>query len=96
MEHAMKDLLPRRLIAVVLAESGIASDLRAQSLSRVQRQRLGAKLHDLSMSITGTRPLEEAHYHDGRRGYHSGESKNHGIENTSRTLFAGEIWMWMP
>lgn len=60
MEHAMKDLLPRRLIAVVLAESGIASDLRAQSLSRVQRQRLGAKLHDLSMSITGTRPLEEA------------------------------------
>ncbi|MFR8088760.1 MAG: NAD(P)/FAD-dependent oxidoreductase [Lachnospirales bacterium] len=60
MEHAMKDLLPRRLIAVVLAESGIAADLRAQNLSRVQRQCLGDKLRDLSIPITGTRPLEEA------------------------------------
>ncbi len=60
MEHAMKDLLPRRLIPVVLKEAGVSGEIRARDLGKARRLEIGRRLQDLEIRVTGTRPLEEA------------------------------------
>ena len=60
MEHAMKDLLPERLIGVILEESGVDPDSRAGDLTKADRQKIATVLKDLKCSITGTRSMEEA------------------------------------
>ncbi len=59
-ENAMKDLLPQRLIPVVLAEAGIDAQMPAHQISREQRLDIVDTLQALPLTITGTRPVEEA------------------------------------
>lgn len=59
-ENAMKDLLPQRLIPIVLEQAGIDVHLPVNQLSKEQRQDLTDTLQALSLTITGTRPIEEA------------------------------------
>jgi predicted Rossmann fold flavoprotein len=60
MAGAMVDLLPHRLIDVVLEVSGVPRDRLASELTRKERQALVHTLKNLPLTITGTRPLEEA------------------------------------
>ena len=60
MENALQDLLPERLIAAVLEQSGIDAMQRAGDLTRQQRMKLVETLKDLRCHLTGTRPIEEA------------------------------------
>ena len=60
MENALQDLLPERLIAAVLEQSGIDAMQRAGDLTRQQRMKLVETLKDLRYHLTGTRPIEEA------------------------------------
>ncbi|MBS5887162.1 MAG: NAD(P)/FAD-dependent oxidoreductase [Negativicoccus succinicivorans] len=60
MSNALRDLLPQRLIAPMLQAAGIESDVKAAELSRAGRLRLGHALQNLSLTVTGTRPLREA------------------------------------
>lgn len=60
MSNALRDLLPQRLIAPMLQAAEIENDVKAAELSRAQRLRLGQTLQNLSLTVTGTRPLREA------------------------------------
>lgn len=59
-ENGMKDLLPQRLIPVVLEEAGIDGRCPVNQISREQRGDLVDTLQALSLTVTGTRPIEEA------------------------------------
>lgn len=58
--HALDDLLPRKLIPVMVRLSMIDPAKRTGDLTREERQRLGSLLKDLCLTLSGTRPLEEA------------------------------------
>ncbi len=57
---ALEDLLPKRLIGVVLKEAGVDPRQTAAELKREERKKLVRVLKDLTLTITGTRPIEEA------------------------------------
>ena len=52
--------MPKRMIAVVLKEAGIDPRQTAAELRREDRKKLVRVLKDLTLTITGTRPIEEA------------------------------------
>lgn len=58
--QAMKDLLPHRLIPIVLAEAEIDVHTRVSQISKEQRLGLVDTLQALCLTVTGTRPIEEA------------------------------------
>lgn len=58
--NGLKDLLPQRLIPIVLDQAGIAAACPVNQISREQRQDLVDTLKALSLTVTGTRPIEEA------------------------------------
>lgn len=59
-QNALDDLLPRRMIPVMVKLSQVPGREKVSDISRQQRQQLGRLLKDLRLTITGTRPLEEA------------------------------------
>ena len=58
--NGLKDLLPQRLIPVILHEAGIAKDCPVNQISREQRQHLVEAFKALPLTVTGTRPISEA------------------------------------
>ncbi len=60
MEKAMKDVLPRRLIPVVLAQANVLPDLPACRLSGAGRLQIAQTLQNLRLTVSGTRPVAEA------------------------------------
>ena len=58
--NALEALLPRSLIPVVVAKSGIPTDRRVNQLTREGRQRLGALLEAFPLTPQALRPIEEA------------------------------------
>lgn len=60
MTNALTDLLPRSLIPVVLELAEVSPELYANRLTREARREIGYVLKDLTCTITGTRPIEEA------------------------------------
>ena len=56
----MKDLLPGRLIPVVLDAAFLDPDKQVNQISKEERSRLAYNLKNLSFPITRTRPLAEA------------------------------------
>lgn len=60
MRNALQELLPHRLIDVILHMSDIPSDLGVSELTKQQRANLRYALQHMPLTITGTRPIEEA------------------------------------
>lgn len=58
--NALNDLLPRKLIPVIIEDSGIAPDVKAHDLTRIQRRELLRLLKAFPIDIAGTRPVTEA------------------------------------
>ena len=58
--NAMVDLLPRALIPTVIRQAGLDEDTAIATLTRTQRWDICRTLKALRVSVTGTRPLEEA------------------------------------
>lgn len=58
--HALDDLLPKRLIPVVIAKAGVSPETRVNQLTREQRDALIATLKGLEAETAGFRPIEEA------------------------------------
>ncbi len=58
--NALTDLLPRTLIPEVLERSGLAEELRANSLTKEERSALLRTLKAFPLKISGTRPYDEA------------------------------------
>ena len=60
MQNALTELLPRSMIPVALALAAIPPELFANRLTREMRHDLGYVLKNLTCTIAGTRPIEEA------------------------------------
>ena len=60
MAGALAELLPHRLIDVVLTLSGIPRELPVSELKKAQRMSLVQTMKSMKLTITGTRPIEEA------------------------------------
>lgn len=60
MAGAMQELLPHRLIDVVLDLAGIPKDLPVSELKKASRVELVKVMKGLPLTVTGTRPIEEA------------------------------------
>ena len=60
LRNAMVDLLPKRLIDVVLRAAQLSPDYVVGQISSKERERLACTLQELPLTITGTRPIAEA------------------------------------
>jgi hypothetical protein len=58
--NALGGLVPRSLIPVMIDRTGIDADAKVHDIRKDQRRRLLETLKDLSVEITGPRPVEEA------------------------------------
>jgi predicted Rossmann fold flavoprotein len=59
-KNSLDDLLPQKLIPVVIILSGIPGDKMVNQITKVERHDLAALLKGMQMEITGSRPVEEA------------------------------------
>ncbi len=58
--NGMKDLLPQRVIPVIIYQAGLHEDIFINQLTKEQRKSLLYTLQNLCVTITATRPIEEA------------------------------------
>ncbi|MEI6131745.1 MAG: NAD(P)/FAD-dependent oxidoreductase [Bacillota bacterium] len=58
--NALDELLPQKLVPVVIALSGIAPEKKVNSITKEERRTIVGLLKNLSFSIDGARPLVEA------------------------------------
>lgn len=58
--NALDKLLPKAMIAVIIKEAGLSEHKEAGQLTREERGRLCAAIKGLGLSVTGTRPIDEA------------------------------------
>ncbi len=58
--NALGDLLPRLMIPVIVRRSGIDPETKIHTVTKEQRRALLSAIKHFSVSISGTRPIEEA------------------------------------
>lgn len=58
--NSLDELLPQKLIPVIVRRSGIPPETRCHSVTREQRQALSGLLKDFAVEIQGFRPISEA------------------------------------
>lgn len=90
-ENAMKDLLPQRLIPIVLEQAGIEGKELVNQISREQRHDLADTLQALSLTVTGTRPIEEAIVTAGGVSVKEVNPKTMESKVVPHIYFAGEV-----
>ena len=90
-KNALGDLLGHAMIPVVIRLSGIPEDARVNSITREQRLRLLHLLKAFPVSISGTRPIDEAIVTAG--GVNTKEINPRTMESklVSGLYFAGEV-----
>lgn len=59
-KNSLDDLLPRKLIPVIVRLSGIPAEKPVNQVSREERRNLAGLLKNLSLEIVGSRPISEA------------------------------------
>ena len=89
--NSLGELLPRKLIPVVVKLSGIEPSQKVNQITREQRQRLVGILKGLTLTVTGFRPIDEAIVTKG--GITLGEVNPKTMESrlVSGLYFAGEV-----
>ncbi len=58
--HALEELLPKRMIPIVIRLAELDPEKRADTLSAAEKRRLRETLKDIRCTIRGTRPVTEA------------------------------------
>ncbi len=91
MENALTDILPRRMIPVMLRRCGIDPQLQANSLTRQQRRALVENMKAFSLEITGKRPVSEAIITSGGIKVSEIDPKTMQSKLVQGLYFAGEI-----
>lgn len=59
-KNSLDDLLPKKLIPVIIKLSGISEDKKVNSITREGRRKIAELLQNFSLNIKGLRPIEEA------------------------------------
>ncbi len=89
--NALSDLLPAKLIPVVVGLSGIDGRKKVNSVTKEERARLCSVLSDLRIKIEGFRPIAEAIVTKGGIDVTEINPKTMGSKLVSGLYFAGEV-----
>ena len=60
LKNSLDDLLPQRMIPVILSLSGVDEHKQVNQITKSERDKLVYTLKNLAITVTGTRPLDEA------------------------------------
>lgn len=91
MKHVLGALLPRLMIEPMLKKAEIDPSVKGNSLTRAQRNRLVELLQRFPLTITGTRPIEEAVVTRGGVELHEVEPKTMKSKQCKGLYLAGEV-----
>ena len=89
--NALGDLLPQKLIPVVISLSGIDPRKKINSITREERQALIGVIRGLRLTLTGFRPLEEAIITKGGVCVKEIDPKTMASKKCAGLYFAGEV-----
>ena len=89
--NALGDLLPQKLIPVVISISGIDPRKKINSITREERQALIGVIRGLRLTLTGFRPLEEAIITKGGVCVKEIDPKTMASKKCAGLYFAGEV-----
>lgn len=90
-DNSLNDLLPKKLIPVVVKLSGISPYIKCHQVTKEMRLKLVHLLKGLSLDITQTRPLEEAIITSGGIDVTEINPKTMQSKLVNHLYFAGEI-----
>ena len=89
--NALGDLLPKKMIPVVVSLSEIDPRCKVHSVTHAQRQKLRSLLKAFPLEVTGTRPIDEAIITSGGVDLHQVSPKTMESKLVSGLYFAGEV-----
>ena len=89
--NSLDDLLPKKLIPVIVDLSGIDPRKKVNSVTREERGRLAELLKKLEFTVTGTRPVEEAIITSGGVNVKEINPKTMESKLVKGLYFAGEV-----
>lgn len=89
--NSLGELLPQKMIPVIIDRSGIAPETRCHSVTKEQRQQLCALLKDFTVEIEGFRPINEAIVTSGGVNLKEVDPKTMQSKLVSGLFFAGEV-----
>ncbi|MBQ8550065.1 MAG: NAD(P)/FAD-dependent oxidoreductase [Clostridia bacterium] len=90
-QNSLDALLPKKLISVIVALSGIPAHQKVNQISREQREKLVSLLKDLKLTVTALRPIEEAVITAGGISLSEVDPKTMQSRIVKGLAFAGEI-----
>ncbi|MCW2278318.1 NAD(P)/FAD-dependent oxidoreductase [Heliophilum fasciatum] len=90
-KNALTDLLPRSMIPVIIALSGIHEDKYVHQITRAERLRLVELLTGLTVTVTGHRPMSEAIVTAGGIAIKEIDPKTMASKKLPGLYFAGEV-----
>ena len=91
LHNGMIDLLPRRLIDIVLNAAGLDTKRVVGQISSKERERLVRALQSLPLTITGTRPIAEAVVTAGGVATHEIDPRSMESKIIRHLYFVGEL-----
>ena len=91
MRNALQELMPQRLIDVILAMSDISPQLPVSELTKHQRANLRYAIKHMPLAVTGTRPIEEAIVTAGGVSVKEIQSSTMESKLVKGLYFAGEV-----
>lgn len=89
--NALDDLLPKKMIPVIVKLSGIKSDLKCHQITKDMRKKLVEVLKGLTINIKGFRPIDEAIITSGGIKTSEINPKTMESKKIKSLYFAGEI-----
>ena len=89
--NSLDELLPKKLIPVIIKLCGIDPHKKVNAITREERQRLVSSLKRLTVNIKGTRPIDEAVITSGGIDVREVEPKTMRSKIVDGLYFAGEI-----
>jgi len=90
-KNALNDLLPPKMIPLILTLSGIEAEKECHQITRAKRLELGRLLKNFSMTVHGTRPIAEAIVTAGGVDVKEVNPKTMESKLVKGIFFAGEI-----
>lgn len=89
--NSLDELLPKKLIPVIIKLCGIDPHKKVNAITREERQRLVHKLKHLTVTVTNTRSIEEAVITSGGIDVREVDPKTMESKLVSGLYFAGEV-----
>ena len=89
--NSLCDLLPKKMVPVVVGLSHIEPSQKVNQITREQRERIVSALKCLTLHITGTRPIDEAIVTKGGVELTGVDPKTMQSKTVNGLYFAGEV-----